>query len=371
MLKIESDSGTESENGSGGDVEIPFDPEKIVVRTRNVVIDQVVSRINHGEIDLAPDFQRMPGIWDCTRQSRFIESLLLRIPIPVFYVSADWEDNWHVVDGVQRISSFYSYISGKFELAHLEYMTDLNEKTFCDLPRSMQRRICETQLVINVIERETSEEVMFNIFRRINTGGMPLNSQEIRHAVNPGPVRAYLKRLAETDEFRKATNYEIKPERMGDRECVLRFLAFHIGPWERYKIGNLDGYLVSAMAKINEMSEMEREDLVCDFKKAMNASIAVFGKNAFRKRYEICNPAHRPINKALFEAWSVGFARRSQGQLNMLFEKREDVVRQFVELMTTDEKFHDSISASTGSVARVKLRFEMIDKLIGKHSADA
>lgn len=371
MLKTESDSGTELEIGSGGDVEIPFDPEKIVVHTRNVVVDQVVSRINHGEIDLAPDFQRMPGIWDCTRQSRFIESLLLRIPIPVFYVAADWEDNWYVVDGVQRISSFYSYVSCKFELTHLEYMTYFNQKAFHDLPRSMQRRISETQLVVNVIEQETSEEVMFNIFRRINTGGMPLNSQEIRHAVHPGPVRAYLKRLAETDEFRKATNYEIKPERMGDRECVLRFLAFHIGPWERYKIGNLDGYLVTAMAKINEMSEIEREKLFCDFKKAMNASIAIFGKNAFRKRYEIYDPEHRPINKALFEAWSVGLARRSQDELNMLFEKRENVIRQFVELLTTDKRFGDSISSSTGSVARVKTRFEIIDKLIGENVSNA
>ena len=371
MLETENDSGTEPEIGSSDDVEIPFDPEKIVVRTRNVVVDQVVSRINHGEIDLAPDFQRMPGIWNSTRQSRFIESLLLRIPIPVFYVAADSEDNWHVVDGVQRISSFYSYISGKFGLTHLEYMTYFNEKMFHDLPRSMQRRIGETQLVVNVIERETSEEVMFNIFRRINTGGMPLNSQEIRHAVHPGPVRAYLKRLAETDEFRKATNYEIKPERMSDRECVLRFLAFHIGPWERYKIGNLDGYLVTAMTKINEMSEIEREKLFCDFKKAMNASIAIFGKYAFRKRYEIWDLEHRPINKALFEAWSVGFARRSQDELNVLFEKKVSVVGRFVKLMATDKTFHDSISASTGSAARVRTRFEMIDKLIGEIVVDA
>ena len=158
---------------------------------------------------------------------------------------------------------------------------------------------------------------------------------------------------------------------MEDRECVLRFLAFHIGPWERYKIGNLDGYLVTAMTKINEMSEIEREKLLCDFKKAMNASITIFGKYAFRKRYEICDLVHRPINKALFEAWSVGFARRSQAELNALFEKKESVVRQFVELMATDKKFHDSISASTGSAARVKTRFEMIDKLIGAIAADA
>ena len=72
-----------------GEIKRPFDPEKIKVRTVNVVVDQIVSRIDHQEIDLAPDFQRMAGIWNSKRKSRLIESLLLRIPIPVFYVAAN------------------------------------------------------------------------------------------------------------------------------------------------------------------------------------------------------------------------------------------------------------------------------------------
>ena len=137
---------------------------------------------------LRPDFQRLAGIWDNTRKSRLIESLLLRIPIPVFYVAADENEIWSVVDGVQRISTIYDYVTDKFRLSRLEYLKKLEGALYTGLPRQMQRRINETQFVVNVIEPGTPPEVMFNIFRRINTGGMALNGQEIRHALHAGPV---------------------------------------------------------------------------------------------------------------------------------------------------------------------------------------
>ena len=150
----------------------PFDPEQIKMRTVNIVVEQLVSRIRHDEIDLAPDFQRLRGIWKKERKSRLIESLLLRIPIPVFYVAADKSEIWSVVDGIQRMSTIYDYVTGKFSLTKLEYLTWLDGRKHDELPRQMQRRISETQLVVNIIEPGTPAEVMFNVFLRINTGGM-------------------------------------------------------------------------------------------------------------------------------------------------------------------------------------------------------
>ena len=125
----DSDTGVESskEDPEQTVVERPFDPSKIKVRTEQVVVDQIVSRIEHDEIDLAPDFQRMRGIWDVQRRSRLIESLLLRIPIPVFYVAADHDERWAVVDGVQRISTVHDYMTGLFPLTRLEYRLELTE----------------------------------------------------------------------------------------------------------------------------------------------------------------------------------------------------------------------------------------------------
>lgn len=362
-VDIDQDSGLEREREDSGEIKRPFDPEKIKIRTVNIVVDQLVSRIGHDEIDLAPDFQRIAGIWDNKRKSRLIESLLLRIPIPVFYVAADENERWSVVDGLQRTSTIHAYVTGGYGLTQLEYLTKLDEYYYNDLPRPMQRRISETQLVVNVIESGTPKEVMFNIFRRINTGGMMLNVQEIRHALHPGPIRDYLKNLVGTEEFLQATDNSIKTDRMADRECVLRFLAFYIEPWERYFANDLDRHLGLTIEKINAMGSSERARFLMDFKKAMRAAFRIFGNDAFRKRYSP-NEKRHPISKALFEAWSVGLARRSNEDIAILVKDREGVVAGFMSLMNDDWEFDTAISYSTGDPSRIRKRFQSIDDLI-------
>ena len=346
-------------------IEHPFDPEKIKVRTTPLLVESLVARIKHEEIDLAPDFQRSL-VWDEKRKCRLIESLLLRIPIPVFYVAADEKENWAVVDGIQRISTIYEYLTDRFPLGQLEYLDQLDGQTYSTLPRPMQRRINETQFVVNVIEPGTPEDVMFNIFRRINTGGMALNGQEIRHALHIGPVRAYLKKLAGTQDFLEATRRSVKSDRMADRECVLRFLAFRLDTWEEYNTSDLDGYLGRAMTKINAMSEDARERIARDFEKAMRAASRIFGDDAFRKRYDIEDPRRRPISKALFEAWSVQLARCSAVEVDELIDKREEIRKRFISLMNEDGDFDRAISYGTGTPRRVRKRFGAIADLIAE-----
>ena len=344
----------------------PFDPEQIRIRTVNIVVEQLVSRIRHAEIDLAPDFQRLRGIWNDERKSRLIESLLLRIPIPVFYVAANKADTWSVVDGIQRMSAIHDYVTGQFSLSHLEYLTWLDGRTHEDLPRPMQRRISETQLVINIIESDTPSEVMFNVFLRINTGGITLNGQEIRHAVHPGPARTYLKRIAESNEFMTATGGSINSKRMADRECVLRFLAFHIDPWEDYSANDLDGFLGASMEKINKTNSEDRDAFTEDFNKAMVAALKIFGDDAFRKpRGE--NGRRRPVNRALFESWSVQLARCSPRQINALVESGEEIRHRFACLVEEDGDFDKAISYSTGSPQRVRKRFQAIKQLVEEY----
>ncbi len=360
----DQDSGVEREREDTDDeIRQPFDPEKIKVRTVNVVVDQLVSRIDHDEVDLAPDFQRMMDIWNDERKSRLLESLLLRIPIPVFYVAADGDDKWSVVDGIQRTSTIYAYVKGRFPLTRLEYLARLDGFRYADLPRPLQRRISETQIVVNVIEPGTPEEVMFNIFRRINTGGEMLNGQEIRHALHRGPVRKYLKDLAAATEFLEATDGSIRVVRMADRECVLRFLAFYINPWEEYAANDLDGYLGRTMEKVNAMDSPERTRISEDFRKAMKAASRIFGNDAFRKRYDRTDYRYQ-ISKPLFEAWGVGLARRSGNEIDVLVDKRTQVKDRFISLMNEDQEFDTAISYSTGNPVRVKKRFQAIDALI-------
>jgi len=341
----------------------PFDPEQIKIRTANIVISQLVSRIEHGEIDLAPDFQRLSGIWNNKRKSRLIESLLLRIPIPVFYVAADEKDDWAVVDGIQRMKVINDYVTGKFAMSSLEYLVKLNGLKYDKLPRAMQRRIIETQLIINVIEPKTPPEVMLNVFVRINTGGMPLNRQEIRHALYPGHVRGFLKKLAQCEEFLKATDGSISKDRMADRECVLRFLAFRITSPEEYSDNDLDSFLGRIMEEINEMDNTERRILAKEFKEAMDAAYRIFGRDAFRKQREV-GGNRRPVNRALFESWGVNLASCTPEQINALAKSKKKIKNRFISLMHHDSDFDRAISYATHTPKRVHKRFRSINKIV-------
>lgn len=349
--------------GAAIDIERPFDPDKIKVARESKTISLLSTRIDHGEIDLAPDFQRLARIWDKGRKGRLIESILLRIPLPVFYVASDMQESWSVVDGLQRLTTIHDYMKDEFELSGLEYLVQFNGSKFAKLPRSMQRRIEETELVINIIQPGTPEEVMFNIFSRINTGGLTLNGQEIRHALNKGPARNLLKELAGSTQFHDATAGSISDMRMAGRECVLRFLAFRFTRWDEYVTNDLDGFLNAAMQRINRLSEQELQGYRADFERAMETATAVFGNDAFRKRYYAEAPRN-PISKALLEVWTVTFAELKSEERDMLISRSAAVHEEFAKLMCNDRDFEVAISYSTGSPGRVHKRFQAIEELV-------
>ncbi|MFM6076911.1 MAG: DUF262 domain-containing protein, partial [Dolichospermum sp.] len=170
-------------------------------------MDLLLKRIEYDEIDLAPEFQRHAGIWTPKNKSRLIESLLIRIPLPAFYIDATNDDQWLVIDGLQRISTFKKFIlDDDFTLTELQFLKDLEDKRYSDLPRHYRRRIDETELTVYLIEPGTPSEVKYNIFERVNTGGLPLNPQELRQAINPGQAIKILKNLAKLPEFKRVTN---------------------------------------------------------------------------------------------------------------------------------------------------------------------
>lgn len=360
--QFESDRGIEDERDSE-EITTPFNPERIRITTTRVVVQQILSRIEDGAMDLNPDFQNLDEDWDDRRRSRLIESLLLRIPIPSFHVSADERNLWRVVNGVQRISTIHRFACNEFPLRGLEYPAAFEGKRHDGLPRSLQRRIEETEFGFHIVEPGTPPEVMFNLFTRLNTGGKPLNEQEIRNALHPGPARAFLKRLAESDAFLRATNGSVDPRRMADRELVLRFLAFHLEPWEEYAGNDLDGWLGTVMDRINAMDEPSRARLERDFTRAMDAAFAVFGDGAFRRPFS--PGSRRPrVNRALFDSWSVGLARHAEAETEALVANRDRVVEGLRLLLEDDSEFEEAISWSTGDAGRVQKRFRAVDDLI-------
>ena len=340
-----------------------FDTRAIRIESRSGNMNTLLDRLDNNEIDLAPDFQRQRGIWDEKNQSRLMESLMLRIPIPAFYFDGTNDEKWLVVDGLQRLTTIRRFVIDEdLCLNGLEYLVEHEGKTFSQLPRPLQRAIREANLVWYLIMPGTPENVKFAVFRRINTGGLPLSPQEIRHALNGKPVTDVIKELAESDAFKNATAHGISPKRMDDRECVTRFLVFSVIPPETYDRDDFDAFLNTGMDYLNMHPEL-LDELKRRFLRVMQAAERIFDNDAFRKRYD-SNTTRFPVNKALFESWSVNLDTCTDEELHMLEQKKSYVKDAFMRLMRENSFFEKAVTQGTGSISKVKCRFGEIRKLI-------
>ncbi|MFD8822939.1 DUF262 domain-containing protein [Streptomyces sp. NPDC059605] len=348
-------------------ISAPFRPENIRIQTQITTPELLLSRLEQGLLDLAPDFQRRSGIWSDRAQSRLIESLLLRIPISNFHMAYGDEDTWAVVDGVQRLTALARFMKpeltdlGPLVLRGMDYLWQLDGQTYQDLSGRLRLRLRETQLTVHIMQQGTPEEVKYNVFSRINTGGMPLKPQELRHALVSGPVRSFLADLAEDPAFGEATRWSVSDERMADREMVLRFLAFRDSNPAAHTEKDFDKFLIDAMYRINTFTKERREERAREFRTAMRCAQDLFGEHAFRKWRggERSSPA---VNKALFETISVHLALLDDHERNRLVASRAKVHDRFFELMN-DWEFNRSISASTGDPAKIRTRFQEVARL--------
>jgi hypothetical protein len=356
-------------------ITIPYDPSKTVIDTKPMSLDLLVRRLKHKEIDLSPEFQRSADLWNDQRMSRLVESVLIRIPLPVFYFDASEDKSWLVIDGLQRLSTFRRFIVEQdLRLTRLEYLKYLEGKTFLELPRDLQRRIEETQVTVHLIQPGTPTDVKYNIFRRINTGGLVLTPQEIRHAMNRGrAANQFLLELARLPEFLEATANSVPTERMEDRELVLRFVAFSHTPYRDYgkKVRlqsieaeeNLDLFLTRHMEFLNGASNEQREQIRTAFRRSMVCASSIFLDDAFRKRYEP-DAKRNPINKALFDAWSVLLGALPPSDAVRLAECGARLREGFRNALKLDRLFDQAVTQGTGDPKKVVKRFEVIEGLI-------
>ncbi len=350
-------------------MENPFDPTLIKIETKTPSLDTLIKRIksNSVQLDTSDYFQRKDDLWDKTQQSRLIESILIRFPLPAFFFDASDDNNWLIVDGLQRLSSIRNFIFRKQPLKNLEFLTHLNGKTWDELPLNLQRQIEETQVVIYKIMPGTPQDVKFNIFKRINTGGLVLEPQEIRHALYQGRPSKFVTELARNEEFIKATQRKIKTHRMLDRDFANRFLGFYVLGVQNYgtkQFGqDLDTYMSNAMAAIYDKSEEELEKIKTQFSKSMKLAKAIFGREAFRKVYRKYNRIP-PINKAYFDALSTQFALLTDEEMEILKSKKTLLRNTLKSVLAEDGYLFTSMTSATGDKKRTHFRHNRIKEII-------
>lgn len=352
-------------DGDDGVIAEPFNPKDVDIVLQPMVIANIVENLRDGDIILDPDFQRIPNLWDSQKQSRLIESLIIRIPLPAFYFDAGTDEKLIVVDGLQRLYAFKRFMvlsekdPERLFLTGLEYLTEYNGRSFEMLPPSIQKRINAQVITAYIIRAGTPDKVRTSIFTRINTGGLTLRPAEIKNSVYRGQAADLLKELAHSEEFILATRKKIDPSRMLDCEFVNRFMAFYLLGTNRYT-GNLEDFFNDAMIRLQKESDHTLETCRKDFLKAMKYARGIFGDSAFRKLNK--NKKYGRINKPLYDAVSVNLAILEEHDCEKLLAKKSELLGKYTALLK-DAKFIEAITNGTGKIENIRLRYRKISKI--------
>ena len=339
-----------------------FPIDSLMIRTEARSVFEAVRRIDSGQYIMDPDFQR-DFVWELTRQSKLIESAILRIPLPVFYLAETREGKNVVVDGLQRLTTFYRFLKGEFSLSGLAFAKDLSGLDFNHLPTGLQNRVEDTQLTIYLIDAKVPEDAKYEIFERVNSG-VPLTRQQMRNCLFTGPATRWLGRMARDEKFLMATEYGLNSKTMRDRECINRFAGFYLYGYESYD-GRMDNFLSDTLRKMNDMMEGtgDAENLSSRFRNSMEANRRIFGSHAFRKSLALPQGSVRSvINVAMFDVFSVLFA---DVPVESLEDKKPDITDATCELLN-DVMFQEAISRSTNSTRNVHMRFDLAKEALGK-----
>ena len=340
----------------------PFDPKDIVITKKNISLDVIIRRLQNKTIEFNPAYQRNE-IWDEIKQSRLIESLMLNIPIPLFYVAADEDGNWEVVDGLQRLTAIKLFLVDKeLKLKNLEFWNKYENCGIDELPPIISNRIYETEFTFVIIEPGSPEELKYNIFNRINTGGVALKSQEIRNALYNGKGTLFLKKLVKSEAFLKATDYSLKDLRMDAQETILRCLCYIIGNTSEYTENDTQqSFLDRNIQKLNcskNLFEIETK-----FNLGMIRSYELFEKQAFR--YISQGKKRGSINKSLFEVWGSILANLESSEYEVLKVQRNVLIEDFSQLCDNSD-FYRAVSRDPWTKKNVEYRFNAINKLINE-----
>jgi hypothetical protein len=312
---------------------------------------------------LDSDFQR-EDVWHPEDKAELVESVLMGLPLPIFYFSQDKYGNLIVVDGRQRLTALFSYMNDGYKLKNLKILPNVNDRKFSELSPAQRARIEDFQIQAHVIMPPTPDRIKFDIFDRVNRGGTRLNKQEMRNALYQGAATRLLKTLSESDSFKDATGKAfVREKRMKDKYILTRYITFYLyrnhvlkdekGEVYVYK-DDIDELLGFGMDALNHMGEAELqriEKLVLD---GLKKSYFYLGEDGFRLSG---GERRSPINMNVFE--TVMFIMQFLPFEN---ESLKDQIKIKVQNLLGNEEFRENIGNHRDSAARLKWRLEQAEQ---------
>lgn len=315
-------------------------------------------------IILDSDFQR-EEIWKKESKAELVESVLMGLPLPIFYFSQDKYGNLIVVDGRQRLTALFSYMSDNYRLKGLKIMQKVNGYRFSDLSPIQRTRIEDFQIQAHVIMPPTPDRIKFDIFDRVNRGGTRLNRQEMRNALYQGEATRLLKSLAESDIFKDATGKAfVRDKRMKDKYILTRYITFYLYRKDvlRDEEGNvyvykddIDELLGNGMDALNHMDESELQKIETLVLEGLEKSFFYLGEDGFRLSG---GERRSPVNMNVFETvmFVMQFLPLSKEPIK---EQVKDTVHKFLNAI----EFRENIGNHRDSAGKLKWRLEQAERI--------
>lgn len=328
---------------------------KVDFNTYDISVKELISMVAEGIINIAPDYQRQFR-WKDERQSQLIESVFLGIPVPSLFMATNLDGTWELIDGVQRLSSIVRFagtdearekvqLVSRLKLTALTKLKTFNSIYFESLPKSVQLDFQLKPLKITTLSDKSDMNVRFDLFERLNTGGIALTNQEIRSCVYRGKFNDFIKNLGANQNFHRCVRLTATQETDGTREeFVLRFFAF------LYNYQNFDHSVVLFLN--NFMSEATKK---FDFAEGERIFINTFNNLMVLPTGITRNRSTTPTN--LFEAVAVGAALALLRNGNFIVQNFEWISNNELKTLTT---------GATNSRTKVVRRIEYCrDKFLG------
>ena len=359
------------------DVELDVEAgqRKIIWQAKDFSIREFLTMKNDGELILQPLYQRNFVATDLIA-SKLIESILLDVPIPVVYLAEEQDGSFSVIDGQQRLTSFLSFLEGKFpdsrpfKLSGLKVLPELNRKLFVDLEGELQKKIRSTTIHSIIIKKESNPDIKFEIFERLNTGSTKLNEDEIRNTVYRGSYIELLAELSENPVFHNLVKKDNFKKRMIYRGMILRFFALSEKSYINYK-SSMKQFSNKELRDNRDLSPNKVKEYRARFEHCLDLVKVVFGEMAFRRYMpgESGMPGkwgETQINMALYDIQMVGFVNYSKNEVLA----KADLIREgLLDLMTNNQQFKEQLIWQTSDTDVLKKRFrtymDMLESIIG------
>ncbi len=350
------------------------------VKTQNIEYDlyTLVNRIKNNKIKLNPEYQRNHR-WTDQMASRLIESLILNIPIPIIYISqdvdvdvdfnADDKDQvrYTVIDGQQRLTSIYRFMTDDLALTGLEMLPELIGLKHSELPQFLVRRLEDRTVKCLRIDSTVDSQVKFDIFERLNTGSIVLEPQELRNAIFGGYFNQTIKDLASNPNFR--TLLWINPKRpeedkhvktMGDAELVLRLFALSNNRHLTYRKG-FKQFLTLSMKEFSTLPKDKVDEMRDNFLKTIEVCLRHFGNSAFTKYKPVDGRLERTskFNASVYDAVGVNVYNSIINNSKVDWKKSKDSVLNLFH----SKDFYASISGTTNDTTKIRYRINAVQAI--------